>query len=102
MGPNLPVYAEPIIFSHPSATNPLPLTPQQHQQLLFGAELADQIDGAINNMGELPMRAELEHYRWAHIAVQTNLELIHKYQWCYQKAVHRRELCVNHLENNRF
>ena len=79
MGPNLPVYAEPIILPQPPTTNPLPLTPQQCQQLLFGAELANQIDSAINNMGELPMHAELECYRWAHVAVQTNLNLVHKY-----------------------
>jgi hypothetical protein len=102
MGPNCPVYAESIILLHPPITNPLPLTPQQCQQLLFGSELADQIDGMINNMGELPMRAELEHYRWAQITVQTNLELVHKYQQRYLEAVHRRELSVNCLKNNCF
>ena len=102
MGPNQPVYAEPIILPHPPITNPLPLSPQQHQQLLFGSELADQINGAINDMGELPMHAELECYRWAHLTIQTNLNLIHKYQKHYQEVVHRRELCVNHLENNHF
>ena len=101
MGPNQPVYAEPIVLPHPPATNPLPLSPQQCQQLLFGSKLADQIDSAISDMGELPMHAKLEHYRWAHITVQTNLKLIHKYQKRYQEAVHRRELCVNHLKNNR-
>ena len=102
MGPNCPVYAESIILLHPPITNPLPLTPQQCQQLLFGSELADQIDGMINNMGELPMCAELEHYRWAQITVQTNLKLVHKYQQRYLEAVHRRELSVNCLKNNCF
>ena len=63
MGPNQPVYAKPIVLPHPPAINPLPLSPQQCQQLLFGSKLADQIDSAISDMRELPMRAELEHYR---------------------------------------
>ena len=53
-------------------------------------------------MGELPMRVKLEHYCWAHVAVQANLELIHKYQQRYQEVVHRRELCANYLKNNHF
>ena len=61
MGPKQPVYAEPITLSLPPITNPLPLSPQQCQQLLFGSELEDQINSAITDMGELPFRAELEH-----------------------------------------
>ena len=41
MSPNPPICAKPIILPHPPATNPLPLTPQQCQQLLFGSKLAD-------------------------------------------------------------
>ena len=54
MGPNQPVYAKPITLPLPPVTNPLPLSPQQCQQLLFGSELEDQINAAITNMGELP------------------------------------------------
>jgi hypothetical protein len=28
--------------------------------------------------------------------------ITHKYQWCYQEALHKRELSVNCLENNCF
>ena len=79
MGPNQPVYAEPITLPLPPVTNPLPLSPQQHQQLLFGSELEDQINTAITDMGELPFRAELERFRWAQVAIQTNLDLVHQY-----------------------
>ena len=83
MDSNQPVYAKPIILPHPPVTNPLPLSSQQCQQLLFGAELVDQIDGTINDLGELPMCAELKCYQWAHLAVQTNLDLVYKYQQRY-------------------
>ena len=62
MGPNQPIYAKPITLPLPPVTNPLPLSPQQCQQLLFGSELEDQINAAITNMGELPFRAELKHF----------------------------------------
>ena len=53
-------------------------------------------------MGELPFHAELERFRWAQVAIQTNLDLVHQYQQCYQDVVHRRELCASCLEANRF
>ena len=92
MGPGQPVYAEPVTLPLPPVTNPLSLTPQQRQQLLFGSELEDQINAAITDMGELPFHAELERFRWAQVAIQTNLDLVHQYQQHYQDVVHRREL----------
>ena len=86
----------------PPVTNPLPLSPQQCQQLLFGSELEDQINAAITDMGELPFHAELERFWWAQVAIQTNLDLVHQYQQCYQDAVHRRELYASRLEANHF
>ena len=65
MGPGQPVYAKPITLALPPVTNPLPLSPQQCQQLLFGSELEDQINDTITDMEELPLHAELEHFRWA-------------------------------------
>ena len=94
MGPNQPVYAKPITLPLPPVTNPLPLSPQQRQQLLFGSKLEDQINEAITDMGELPFCAELECFWWAQVTIQTNLDLVHQYQQCYQDAVHRRELCA--------
>ena len=69
---------------------------------MFGSKLEDQINAAITDMGELPLRAELERFRWAQVAIQTNLDLVHQYQQRYQDAVHRRELCASRLEANRF
>ena len=87
MGPNQPVYAKPITLPLPPVTNPLPFSPQQRQQHLFRSELEDQINQAINDMGELPLHAELECFRWAQVAIQTNLDLVHQYQQHYQDAV---------------
>jgi hypothetical protein len=101
MGPNLPVYADPIYLPPPPVHNPLVLTPLQHQQLLFASDLEKEINKAMDEMGELPLRAEIERLRWANVAVSTNLTLVNKYQQHFQEAVSRREASIAHLEHHR-
>jgi hypothetical protein len=62
MGPNHPVYAKPLKLPPPTINHPLPLTPQQHTQLLCNSPMAVEINEAIHDLGELPLRAELERY----------------------------------------
>jgi hypothetical protein len=101
MGPKQPVYAEPLYLPPPPVHNPLVLTPAQRQQLLFASDLEKEIDKAVDEMGELPLRAEIDRLRWANVAVSTNLTLVNKYQQRFQEAVSRREASIARLEHHR-
>jgi hypothetical protein len=102
MGPNLPVYAEPLRLPYQSFNLfTLPLTPEQRESLLFSSPREPSVNEALRDLGDLPMRAEVERYRWASVAIGANTALIQKYQTRLTLALQRRDSCVIRLENHR-